>query len=84
MLKAAAPPPSPLGRALTRPAFQRAVLLGFGAILALWQRTVTTMLRIVRPLATGHWSDLHRLLCALYRPEALHQKKGRRQKTPRP
>ena len=34
-----------------------------GAILAVRQRTVTAMLRAVGPLAKGHWSDFHRVLC---------------------
>ncbi len=61
--KAAEPLLSPFGIAFTRPTFQRAMVLTFGAILALRQRTVTAMLRTVRPLATGHWSDFHRVLC---------------------
>jgi hypothetical protein len=34
-----------------------------GAILALRQRTVTNMLRVVGTLAEGHWSDFHRVFC---------------------
>ena len=49
--------------AFTRPTFQRVTLLIVGAVLALRQRTVTAMLRTLGPLAKGHWSDFHRVLC---------------------
>jgi hypothetical protein len=34
-----------------------------GAILSMRHRTVTAMLRTLGPLAKGHWSDFHRVLC---------------------
>lgn len=43
--------------------FQRVVVLVLGAILSLRRRTVTAMLGVVGPLARGHWSDFHRVLC---------------------
>ncbi|HEX3133270.1 MAG TPA: transposase [Planctomycetota bacterium] len=49
--------------AFTRPTFQRVTVLILGAILSLRQRTVTALLRAVGPLAKGHWSDFHRVLC---------------------
>jgi hypothetical protein len=49
--------------AFTRPTFQRVRVLVTGAILSLGQRTVTALLRVVGPLARGHWSDFHRVLC---------------------
>src|SRR5712671_1875879 len=61
--KAAQPLVLPFSVAFTRPTFQRAQLLIVGAILSLRHRTVTGMLRTVGPLATGHWSDYHRVLC---------------------
>ncbi len=61
--KAAQPLISAFSVAFTRPTFQRAQLLIVGAILSLRHRTVTAMLRTVAPLAKGHWSDYHRLLC---------------------
>jgi DDE superfamily endonuclease len=61
--KAAEPLVSAFSVAFTRPTFQRVVTLTLGAILALRQRTVTAMLRAVGPLANGHWSDFHRVLC---------------------
>jgi hypothetical protein len=60
--KAAEPLVSRFSVAFTRPTFQRAVVLMLGAILALRQRTVTNVLRAVGPLATGHWSNFHRVL----------------------
>jgi hypothetical protein len=61
--KAAEPLVSAFSVAFTRPTFQRVVVLILGTILSLRQRTVTGMLRAVGPLATGHWSDFHRVLC---------------------
>lgn len=49
--------------AFTRPTFQRVTVMMLGAILCLRQHTVTAMLRAVGPLAKGHWSDFHRVLC---------------------
>jgi hypothetical protein len=49
--------------AFSKPTFQRMVVLMAGAILCLRQRTVTAMLRAAGPLAPGHWSDYHRVLC---------------------
>jgi len=61
--KAAEPLVSAFSVAFTRPTFQRVLVLVLGAILALRRRTVTAMLRTVGPLARGHWSDFHRVLC---------------------
>jgi hypothetical protein len=61
--KAAEPLISAFSLAFTRPTFNRAVVLTLGEILSLRQRTVTGMLRAVGPLAQGHWSDFHRVLC---------------------
>lgn len=61
--KAAEPLVLTFSVAFTRPTFQRVVVLILGAILSLRQRTVTAMLRAVGPLARGHWSDFHRVLC---------------------
>ena len=63
MPKAAEPLISAFSIAFTRPTFNRAVVLMLGAILSLRHRTVTGMLRAVGPLARGHWSDFHRVLC---------------------
>jgi hypothetical protein len=49
--------------AFTARTFQRVLILILGAILSLRRRTVTAMLRTVGPLAQGHWSDFHRVLC---------------------
>ncbi len=49
--------------AFTQPTFQRVVVLTYGAILSLRCQTVTALLRVVAPLARGHWSDFHRVLC---------------------
>jgi hypothetical protein len=61
--KAAEPLVRAFSVAFTRPTFQRVPVLILGAILALRRRTVTAMLRAVGPLAKGHWSDFHRVLC---------------------
>lgn len=61
--KAAEPLVSALSVAFSRPTFQRVVVLILGAILSLRRRTVTAMLGVVGPLARGHWSDFHRVLC---------------------
>src|ERR1700722_8841943 len=61
--KAAEPLFSAFSVAFTRPTFQRVTVLIFGAILSLRHRTVTAMLRTAGPLAKGHWSDFHRVLC---------------------
>jgi hypothetical protein len=61
--KAAEPLVSGFSVAFTRPTFQRVLVLMLGAILCLRQRTVTALLRAVGPLARGHWSDFHRVLC---------------------
>lgn len=60
--KAAEPLVSCFSVAFTRPTFQRAVVMIFGAILSFRHRTVAGMLRAVGPLAQGHWSDFHRVL----------------------
>jgi hypothetical protein len=61
--KAAEPLISAFSVAFTRPTFQRVTVLILGAILSPRHRTVTAMLRAVGPLARGHWSDFHRVLC---------------------
>jgi hypothetical protein len=61
--KAAEPLISAFSVAFTRPTFQRVAVLILGAILSLRHRTVTGMLRAIGPLAQGHWSDFHRVLC---------------------
>src|SRR6202522_3639761 len=61
--KAAEPLVSAFSVAFTRPTFQRAAILMIGAILSVRQRTVTAILRTLGPLAKGHWSCFHRVLC---------------------
>jgi len=61
--KAAEPLLSAFSVAFTRPTFQRFAVLTVGAILSLRRHTVTALLRTVGPLAKGHWSDYHRVLC---------------------
>jgi DDE superfamily endonuclease len=61
--KAAEPLVLAFSVAFTRPTFQRVLVLFFGAVLSLRHRTVAGMLRAVGPLAKGHWSDFHRVLC---------------------
>lgn len=61
--KAAEPLVSAFSVAFTRPTFQRVLVLIVGAILSPRHRTVSGMLRAVGPLAKGHWSDFHRVLC---------------------
>lgn len=61
--KAAEPLVCAFSVAFTRPTFQRVLVLFLGAILSVRHRTVTGMLRAVGPLAHGHWSDFHRVLC---------------------
>jgi hypothetical protein len=61
--KAAEPLISAFSVAFSRRTFQRVVVLMLGAILSLRRRTVTAMLCVVGPLARGHWSDFHRVLC---------------------
>ena len=61
--KAAEPLVAAFSVAFTRPTFQRVTLLILGAILSLRQRTITGILRALGPLAKGHWSDFHRVLC---------------------
>jgi hypothetical protein len=61
--RAAEPLVSAFSVAFTRPTFQRVIVLILGAILSLRHRTVTGMLRAVGPLAKGHWSNFHRVLC---------------------
>jgi hypothetical protein len=50
-----------LSVAFTDPTFKRIVPLIIGAILTTGRHTVTALLRTVRSLATGHWSDYHRV-----------------------
>ncbi len=48
--------------AFTVPTHARVVTLLLGAIITLGQRTVSNMLRMLGPLAPGHWSSYHRVL----------------------
>ena len=50
-----------LSVAFTEPTFKRIVPLIVGAILTTGRRTVTAVLRTMRGLAPGHWSDYHRV-----------------------
>jgi hypothetical protein len=61
--KAAEPLVRAFSVAFTRRTFQRVSLLIVAAILSLRHRTITAMLRTIGPLAKGHWSDFHRVLC---------------------
>lgn len=61
--KAAEPLIQAFSVAFTHPTFQRVTRLILGAILSLRHRTITGILRTLGPLATGHWSDFHRVLC---------------------
>jgi hypothetical protein len=61
--KAAGPLVGALSVAFTRRTFQRVVVLIVGAVLSPRRRTVTAILRAAGPLAAGHWSDYHRVLC---------------------
>jgi hypothetical protein len=55
--------------AFTHSTFQRVLLLMVGAILTRGRHTVTGLLCTLGPLAAGHWSDFHRVLCrAKWRP----------------
>ncbi len=51
--KAAEPLVCAFSVAFTRPTFQRVAILILGAILSLRHRTVTAMLRVLGPLASG-------------------------------
>jgi DDE superfamily endonuclease len=61
--KAAEPLVCAFSVAFTARTFQRVLILILGAILSLRRRTVTAILQTVGPLAEGHWSDFHRVLC---------------------
>lgn len=61
--KAAEPLINAFSIAFTRPTFQRVLVLILGVILSPRHRTVTGILRAAGPLAKGHWSDFHRVLC---------------------
>jgi hypothetical protein len=61
--KAAEPLVRPFSVAFSARTFQRVSVLILGAILSLRRRTVTAILQTVGPLAEGHWSDFHRVLC---------------------
>jgi len=61
--KAAEPLVAAFSVAFTRPTYQRVIVLILGAILSPRRRTVTAILQTVGPLAKGHWSDFHRVLC---------------------
>ena len=61
-----------LSVAFTEPTFNRIVPLVVGAILTPGRHTVTALLRTMRGLATGHWSDYHRVFSrAVWSPWAL-------------
>ena len=61
--KAAEPLVRAFSVAFTRPTFQRVTLWILGVILSLRRRTITGILRALGPLAQGHWSEVHRVLC---------------------
>jgi hypothetical protein len=61
--KAAEPLVSAFSVAFSRPTFQRMLVLTVAAVLSLRRHTVTALLRTVGPLASGHWSDYHRVFC---------------------
>jgi hypothetical protein len=61
--RAAEPLVAAFSVAFTQRTFQRVLVLFLGAILSPRHRTVTAMLRAVGPLANGHWSSFHRVLC---------------------
>ncbi len=61
MPTAAEPLISTFSIAFTRPTFQRARVLGVGAILAMGRRTVANVLWTVRSIAQGHFSSYHRV-----------------------
>ena len=50
-----------LSVAFTEPTFKRIVPLIVGAVLTTGRHTVTAVLRTMRGLLTGHWSDYHRV-----------------------
>jgi hypothetical protein len=52
----------PLAPALTRPTYQRLVLLALAAILTVGGRTIANLLRCLGALAPGHSSSYHRAL----------------------
>jgi hypothetical protein len=52
----------PLAPALTRPTYQRFVLLALAAILTVGGRTIANVLRCLGALAPGHASSYHRVL----------------------
>jgi DDE superfamily endonuclease len=52
----------PLAPALTRPTYQRLVLLALAAILTVGGRTIANLLRTLGALAPGHSSSYHRAL----------------------
>jgi DDE superfamily endonuclease len=52
----------PLEKALTRPTYQRLVLLALAAILTIGGRTIANLLRCLGALAPGHPSSYHRAL----------------------
>jgi len=59
--KAAEPLLSRFSIAFTRPTFQRAMVLFIGFVLTAGRRTVTRTLCTARILASGHFSDYHRV-----------------------
>lgn len=61
--KTAEPLLSSFSIAFTRPTFQRVMVLFVGWVLTRGRRTITRSLWTARPLARGHFSDYHRVLC---------------------
>jgi hypothetical protein len=59
--KAAEPLVSRFSIAFTRPTFQRVIPLLVGFILSRGRRTITQVLGTIRTVATGHFSDYHRV-----------------------
>ncbi len=52
----------PMAVAMTRPTFQRFVIIALATILCRGRRTITRIIWIIRPLAKGDVSDYHRVL----------------------
>jgi hypothetical protein len=59
--RAVGPVLSPFSIAFTQPTFQRMMILFIGSVLAVGRHTVAAALRVVGPLAPGHYTDYHRV-----------------------
>lgn len=59
--KAVGPVVSPFSIAFTKPTFQRVLVLFVGSVLAVGRHTVTAALRAGSSLASGHYTDYHRV-----------------------